>query len=474
MAFPVRQTADDKSGSVTVGSSSWTLTYPTNLQNGDLIIAIMGRPSTTGGAATFPAGFVTANSAGTRATDYAKKVSDGTETGNFTVTLSANNTGGWIVFRITNWGGTLGTTFDNTAGTCGDVARQPSATGTSTTPDPPSLDPASWGTEDTLWIAACMCQAAAGNPSAYPASYSNGINANGLGAAHRQLNAASEDPGTFTQAASVTWIAGTIGVKPITSTTFNQALTATAVVVTASLQRQTNKQMVTTAVAVTASIQRKILKNLTTTAVSLIATVQKQVNKRMTTTAVAATATLQALRVIIKTLTTTPVVTTATLSRRTNKNLSASVTLNASVSKLVSKRLTTTAVAVTATLTRLFPRTLSASVTVNAALTKQTNKNLTATPVVVTATLAKGSVYKKVLSAVVNTTASLLTKFVQLPNLHCTPVGSLSLAATGVGVIGAVCISPGVIGLVCITPSGLTLQCITPGSIPLTKTDIPG
>ena len=217
MAFPTRQTADDKSGSVTVGTTSWTFTYPTNLVAGDLIIAIMGRPSTTGGNPTFPAGFVVANSSLTRQLDFAKKLSDGTETGNFTVTISSNNTGGWIVFRITGWGGTLGTTFDNTAGTCGDVARATSASGTSTTPDPPSLDPASWGTEDTLWIASCMCAAAAGNPTAFPTSYSTGVRANGCGAADRQLNASSEDPSTFSQASSLAWLASTIGVKPITA-----------------------------------------------------------------------------------------------------------------------------------------------------------------------------------------------------------------------------------------------------------------
>jgi len=65
VAFPIIQTADTKTGHVTANSTSWTLTYPTNLVSGDLILAFVatdGDPSMT-----FPANWVRDATGGTLA-----------------------------------------------------------------------------------------------------------------------------------------------------------------------------------------------------------------------------------------------------------------------------------------------------------------------------------------------------------------------------------------------------------------------
>lgn len=91
------------------------------------------------------------------------------------------------------------------------AASAAAATGTSTTPNPPSLT-SGFGAVDTLWIAVTNAGA---QISAYPASYSNGQTTAGfgLGTAERQVNGASQDPGTFTIASSATWDAFTLAVR---------------------------------------------------------------------------------------------------------------------------------------------------------------------------------------------------------------------------------------------------------------------
>ena len=109
-----------------------------------------------------------------------------------------------------------------------DTATPPEAatatTGTSTAPNSGSLNPAGWGTEDTLWFAYAATNGMSSTTprfSAYPTNYTNGrsdISAGGNGVvqavARRELNAASEDPGAFTIDTSAAWRASTIGVRP--------------------------------------------------------------------------------------------------------------------------------------------------------------------------------------------------------------------------------------------------------------------
>lgn len=221
MAFPQVSDADTKSGTVGSNSNSWTLTYPTNLANGDLVLAFAAVDGNSTG--TFPAGWVaisTANPGGDVTLVRAKKLSDGTETGNFTLGISANEQGAWRLLRIpaAGWEGTLGTQFakEPLSGSVAGVA----AGGTSANPDPFSLDPDNWATEDTLWIAV-MAGDANRTVTGYPASYTNTATDNPassggayLGIARLESAVSSEDPGTFTISASDDWVAGTIAIRP--------------------------------------------------------------------------------------------------------------------------------------------------------------------------------------------------------------------------------------------------------------------
>lgn len=223
MAFPVIQTADTKNGTVTSNSTSWTLTYPTNLASGDLILAFLatdGDNSTV--QPTFPANWTRNTQSEANVTIVcAAKISLGTETGNFSVTLNASEQGGWRVFRITGWYGSGA----NIGGIIGSVQDTGLATavnndiGTSSTPDPPSLNPTNWDVEDTLWFAVCAVDTSR-TISAYPYANNNSADVSGgaggatLGICTTTSAVASLDPGTFTISAADDWLATTVAVRP--------------------------------------------------------------------------------------------------------------------------------------------------------------------------------------------------------------------------------------------------------------------
>lgn len=126
-----------------------------------------------------------------------------------TVGLSASEMGGAQIYAIRG---------SDPAG--GSLLFSSSVTGTSTAPDPGSLNPANWDVEDTLWLAICGND---GNVSVsgYPTNYTNGLNTRaansagaGIGVARRELSAASEDPGAFTLSASDGWVAVTAAIRP--------------------------------------------------------------------------------------------------------------------------------------------------------------------------------------------------------------------------------------------------------------------
>ncbi len=192
--------------------TSHTVNLPTGISSGDLIIVMFSNDGDA--TVTFPSGwtnqlFSTASGTFNRFTvNY--RIADGTEGSTITVTTSASEGSAHTTYRITGYTGT-------------PEASTPATSGGSTTPDPSSLTP-SWGADDTLWLAV---QGNNGNVSvtAYPTNYSNGINNRwastngvGVGSAERTLNAASENPGTFTISASNSWVAATIGVRGTAST----------------------------------------------------------------------------------------------------------------------------------------------------------------------------------------------------------------------------------------------------------------
>lgn len=210
MAFPVVQTADTKSGTVTSNSTSWTATYPTNIAQGDLILAFAG---TDGGSNPSWGGSgwrSMSNSQSSYVTlDVAAKIANGTESGNLTITLAASEQGSWRIFRITGWSGLL---YDPMSTARIDFP--------SSTPTPATLN-ASW-TDDTLWVAACAVDTSR-TVTAFPSNYTNtssdvsgGANGATLAICFRELRAASETPGTFTISNSDNWITETIAIRPKT------------------------------------------------------------------------------------------------------------------------------------------------------------------------------------------------------------------------------------------------------------------
>lgn len=215
MAFPTVQTRSGTTGSA--NATTLTAALPASIARGDLLIAVFSRDGT--GAMTWGTGLagwhvlLDANDTGTAACKLivAYRIADGSESGDLSVVSPSE---AWCArtWRISG----VDPNTPPAVATAGD-----GGTG-STNPNPPSLNPADWGTEDTLWIAA---SAGDGNVAytAGPASYgqtdfrlaTNGTTGDrcALGCAERELNAASEDPGTFTRA-SEDWIAATIGIRP--------------------------------------------------------------------------------------------------------------------------------------------------------------------------------------------------------------------------------------------------------------------
>jgi len=187
---------------------------PATIDAGDLLIVFFTNDG--GAGVTTPSGWTQLASAAqgwvVRLSVY-YKIATGTE-GGTTVNFrtSTNEQAAAQVYRITNWHGTTPPEIS--------IA----VTGTDTTPDPASLDPAGWDVADTLWIAvAGQDQGDQSGTTDYPASYTDGISTlspSGRGScrtlsARRVLAAASEDPGAFTIPVAEEWVAFTIAVRPV-------------------------------------------------------------------------------------------------------------------------------------------------------------------------------------------------------------------------------------------------------------------
>jgi hypothetical protein len=105
-----------------------------------------------------------------------------------------------------------------------DVGTAPAAagaSGASTGPAPPTLNPANWDAEDTLWIlmaASDVSTAFTGYPTDYADNRhthtSGGTQGVGIAVATRNLNAASQTPDSFLIAASEDWVTVTIAIRP--------------------------------------------------------------------------------------------------------------------------------------------------------------------------------------------------------------------------------------------------------------------
>ena len=204
-AFPVVQARSI----ATVNGTALAVTLPAGSTAGDLIVIVMQAHSTTTTwtQTAGTTGWTELYDANGQACYY-KQIGAGEANPSFD--SSASERSGASALRITG--------HENPATQAPEAST--GATGTSTTPDPDSLTPTG-GAKDYLWIAV-EGHLTSATTDAAPTNYANlntfatggGPNGTTGSTAERQLNAASEDPGTFTISASDPWVARTIAVHP--------------------------------------------------------------------------------------------------------------------------------------------------------------------------------------------------------------------------------------------------------------------
>lgn len=218
MAFPTIQ-ATNESSTNTAGTSH-TVSLPSGIQSNDLVIICLDKGST---AAT-----VDAHADWTELLDenagnglyIAYRYCNGLEGATTTLTTSGSTRSAEITFRISG--------AQNPAVTAPQIAT--TGTGTSLTPDPPSISP-SGGTQDYLFIALAGMAGEEADDDTWgnspPTNYTPtpplqkacgtvGTNLGGLIlAASRQLNTgAAQDPGTFNVDVSAAWRSQHICIHP--------------------------------------------------------------------------------------------------------------------------------------------------------------------------------------------------------------------------------------------------------------------
>lgn len=218
MAFPSLAAAPTQTP-FSLSVTSMAVAMPTSIASGDLLIALVEVRS-SGSWTTTPTGWTqisTISQAGGGAvgqlTGFWKKAA-GTESGTTPTWITSVGTS--AQWQVTRWTGWHGTTPPEATTSSGDA----------TAANPPSRT-ASWGADDNTWYAiaghaAVSTAAFTAAPTNYTGFVNNGASSGGsavsLASAYRQLNTATEDPGTFTAGGSNRfWAAATIVIRPVAS-----------------------------------------------------------------------------------------------------------------------------------------------------------------------------------------------------------------------------------------------------------------
>lgn len=205
MAFPTVQ--ERLTQEFSSDASTHTVNLPTTVNADELLLIIFFANENSTFSPTTPTGWTDLEQALDSNSLYwiSYKQAAGTEGGgSVDFDTGALSPASSILYRISGWN-----SIEITASYDKDL--------NSTTADPPSLTP-SYGAADTLWIASCVQLDAPNTVSSYPTNYTNGqesTHPEGLNAsAERELNATSEDPGTFTISAADHTLAHTLAVEP--------------------------------------------------------------------------------------------------------------------------------------------------------------------------------------------------------------------------------------------------------------------
>jgi hypothetical protein len=232
VAFPT--IAGQTSGLQSTNSVSWTGTFPGSIAAGDLILVIVGNDGSSAFNPATGTGWVQmlSDNAGGSAAHITcfGKIAGGTESGNISIVTSGGSEQGcWLVLRITGWYGSgIGVQAGATAE--GDGTHMTAGVpGTGTGPDPPSANPANWGTEDTLWLALAVSDHGATTYTGKDADYtyvtgspqeSTGAGGAALAVAYLASAVAAEDPAAYTTDASEQYTAATVAIRPAASAVF--------------------------------------------------------------------------------------------------------------------------------------------------------------------------------------------------------------------------------------------------------------
>lgn len=188
------------------GASSHSFSLPSGVSAGNLILAFWNGASNVAYTANSLSGFTDFHNStqGNLRARAAYRVATGSEGSSVTASFSSFTRFSGVMFRISRYTGTPA---------IGGVVGS-----TSTTPNPGSLTHG-LDSDKVLWLA--VSHSAAGGSISYPSSYSSGVSAytgifNSFHArtsiARRELETASEDPGSFNIGNSLVWRAYTVAI----------------------------------------------------------------------------------------------------------------------------------------------------------------------------------------------------------------------------------------------------------------------
>jgi hypothetical protein len=203
----------------TSNTTAHDVTMPDTVDPGDLLVVLFTNDGNA--TVTTPAGGWVAPATSTalgntnqvRGSVFVKDAV-GTEDGttvNFVT--SATEQAAAMVYRIpaAKWDGTI---------TNVEVASTAIA-GTTSAPDPPSLNPGGWGVENTLWLS-YVAGSTHTAVTTYPSNHTNGYNVTGtastagasVSSTQRISATAAEDPGAYAMASAQASAAFTVGIRP--------------------------------------------------------------------------------------------------------------------------------------------------------------------------------------------------------------------------------------------------------------------
>lgn len=217
MTFPtVQSRTTGASGAV---STSHTVTLPTTVNSGDLLLVAFTCGGGSGTSITWDnttAGAWTTVANNNQSTNVRgalfSKVAGGTEaSAALSITLGASVQAAWTIWRISGCEGSIEAVV---------------STGTTATVNFSALTP-SWGADDTLWLAVGHFPGTQA-VSTYSTSYSDATRSAGSGtgrvlteSCERLLNAASETPSSWTLAFSATHVQHVVAVRPSAATSLS-------------------------------------------------------------------------------------------------------------------------------------------------------------------------------------------------------------------------------------------------------------